>query len=485
MIFMAVDVDFEEIVKGSLDYYFGGKVRVLRYFLRVIDVLPDIIEYDEVIVGEVLEEPRWCKGKRECYFVVPLPPRPRRATFTYRTRGQHDERIIVLPSSYRERAIRKYAENLVKELKKRMVINVNEESEFLRIINKVLKFRTPNELERSDAFNDLVMEFRNLMELITEISMRTAMLSFILPELLLKYISKIFIPSILVGVPSYAPSAAEPLINDLISLTLFLRDEIATYHPLALVKLINKRFFIIIQRIRSQPYEELVGWRTLFSADFSIGFNVFPELLMRDNSMINSVHVVIKLPKETHTKRSELALWIYNRHNLSKLSPIKPLNDKSPMWLMLEDAVLMLDTSAGDKDSTQAYCYINAKALMVITREVLSGLIVNKALEPRIRINMRYFKGPVDAVWVFNYVTLGIAVITLIVYALYAKALIDVIGFIPVSTVVWVTGAVSVLLYTSDKPLLEEIYIRRHLVVSFIILIMMIVVTLALRLFIH
>ncbi|WP_054843670.1 hypothetical protein [Vulcanisaeta souniana] len=87
--------------------------------------------------------------------------------------------------------------------------------------------------------------------------------------------------------------------------------------------------------------------------------------------------------------------------------------------------------------------------------------------------------------WVFNYVTLGIAVITLIVYALYAKALIDVIGFIPVSTVVWVTGAVSVLLYTSDKPLLEEIYIRRHLVVSFIILIMMIVVTLALRLFIH
>ncbi|WP_243680122.1 hypothetical protein [Vulcanisaeta souniana] len=82
-----MDVDFEEIVKGSLDYYFGGKVRVLRYFLRVIDVLPDIIEYDEVIVGEVLEEPRWCKGKRECYFVVPLPPRPRRATFTYRTRG--------------------------------------------------------------------------------------------------------------------------------------------------------------------------------------------------------------------------------------------------------------------------------------------------------------------------------------------------------------------------------------------------------------
>lgn len=53
------------------------------------------------------------------------------------------------------------------------------------------------------------------------------------------------------------------------------------------------------------------------------------------------------------------------------------------------------------------------------------------------------------------------------------------------STVVWVTGAMSVLLYTSDKPLLEEIYIRKHLVVSFIILIMMIVVTLALRLFIH
>lgn len=482
---MAVNVDFEEVVRGgSLDYYFGGKVRVLRYFLRVIDVLPDIVEYDEVVVGEVLEEPRWCKGKRECYFVVPLPPRPRRATFTYRIRGgQHDERIIVLPSSYRERVIKEYAENLVKELKKRMVINVSEEGEFLRIIDKVLKFRTPNELERNDVFDGLVMEFRNLMKLITKIGIRTATLSFILPEMLLDYIN--FLISSILGIPSYVPSASEPLINNLISLTLFLRDEIASYHPLALVKLINRRFFIIIQRIRSQPYEELVGWRNLFSADFSIGFNVFPELLMRDNSMINSVHVVIKLPKETHTKRSELELWVYNRLTLSKLSPIKPLNDKSPMWLMLEDAVLMLDTSAGDKDSTQAYCYINAKALMVITREVLSGLIVNKALEPRIRIKMHYFKEPVDAVWVFNYVTLGIAVTTLIVYALYAKALIDVIGFIPVSTVVWVTGAVSVLLYTSDKPLLEEIYIRKHLVVSFIILIMTIVITLALRLFIH
>ncbi len=45
---------FEEVVRGSLDYYFSGKVRVLRYFLRVIDVSPEEVLSD-LIVNKALE----------------------------------------------------------------------------------------------------------------------------------------------------------------------------------------------------------------------------------------------------------------------------------------------------------------------------------------------------------------------------------------------------------------------------------------------
>ncbi len=181
----------------------------MRYFLRVIDILPDVVEYDEVVVGEVLEEPSWCKGKRNCYFVVPLPPRPRRATFTYRTRGQHDERIIVLPSSYREQALKAYADKIFDELLKIMIIDENEKekikNEISQIINEILKYRTPDKVGENvpKLFNQYIKLINN-----TE--------AYILPYWLpLKSLRKLLLSI---------------FYRRVWSLVYFLRDEIMTYH---------------------------------------------------------------------------------------------------------------------------------------------------------------------------------------------------------------------------------------------------------------
>ncbi|WP_054853383.1 hypothetical protein [Vulcanisaeta distributa] len=257
---------------------------------------------------------------------------------------------------------------------------------------------------------------------------------------------------------------------------------------MALVKLINRRYFIVIQRIRAQPHEELVRWRNILNANFSIGFNVFPELvLFQDGPRINSVHVVIRLPKGVHIRKKELALKFYD-----KMSN-KPIED-----IMSDTGVIMLDTSAGknDKESTQAYCYIDSQALSRIIneelekeREELEKLLElerkevtsrqredRKAviIEPRISLRLHY---NVTTLGIFNYTPIG-AYLFSIITAILIHASIDVVSAVIGAMAAWVTGAVSVLLYVSDKPLLEEVYAKRHLILALILLLIAIAITL-------
>ncbi|WP_054857189.1 hypothetical protein [Vulcanisaeta sp. JCM 16159] len=222
-----------------------------------------------------------------------------------------------------------------------MIIDEDEKGkirdEILQTINEILKYRTPGEVSKKapDLINQYIKLVKNTNAYIP--------LSYEVSPILLRILSIFY--------------------GRVWSLVYFLRDEIVTYHPLALVKLINRRYFIVIQRIRAQPHEELVGWRNILNANFSIGFNTFPELaLFPDGPRINSVHVVIRLPKGVRIRKRELTLKIYD-----KMSN-KPIED-----IRRDVGVIMLDTSAGknDKESTQAYCYIDSQALMMIIRKKL------------------------------------------------------------------------------------------------------------------